>query len=247
MKRLLKPSWVQILAGVLFVIGSVIGMLSEGIFKTFMSNDVPFLTSVLASRYLSYVFFLFGYILLLIETRIKAIRISMMLAIGLVVMLSLIDYLIYSEYTEFSGLNYTAGRITNFVYNLLWVYIISILLQHKPLTNVGWLLMIAIVMIVHNGELLTAIVKDFLGFVKVDFADFTGFPYSLWENFIMTNLMATIAYYYMATSEVFNRHRLEYALEVDTSKVFSPFNKWMLAAIVTPVVITASLTIVYLF
>ena len=66
-------------------------------------------------------------------------------------------------------------------------------------------------------------------------------------KFILTDILGTIAYYYMATSEVFHRHRLDYPLDVDASKVYSPFNKWMLAAVVVPVVIAASLTVVYLF
>jgi len=247
MKRLLKPSWVQILAGVLLVIGAVMGMLENNIIETLMQNKVPFLTSVLVGENLSLALFLLGYILLLFETRIKAVRICMILSILSVLMLSLRGYLLYSDYSDTKVFNHMAWMLSGMVYNFLVVYIISILLKHKPMTNTGWIHVIAIVMIINNGEGLTRIATQYVDFVKVNLADFEGFPYSLWVKFILTDILGTIAYYYMATSEVFHRHRLDYPLDVDASKVYSPFNKWMLAAVVVPVVIAASLTVVYLF
>lgn len=156
MKRLLKPSWVQILAGVLLVIGSVMGMLEKNIIETLMQNKVPFLTSVLVGENLSLALFLLGYILLLFETRIKAVRICMIFSILSVLMLSLRGYLLYSYSSDTKVFNHTAW-ISGMVYNFLVVYIISILLKHKPMTNTGWIQVIAIVMIMNNGEILTCL------------------------------------------------------------------------------------------
>lgn len=222
------------------------GLLTENILVTLMRSNVDILTSGLIAYNLCYVFFLLGYILLLFETRIKAIRICMILAIFLCLMLSLTVYLIFSKTLSGETAELTSN-VFNVVYNLLWVYIIAILLQHKPLTNVGWIQVIAIVMIMQTTFVLTNIVAKHVDFVKINLTDFSGFPYSMWGKYILANILGTIAFYYMATSEVFHRHRLDYTLDVNTSRVYSPFNKWMLSAVVVPVVVVASLIVVYQF
>lgn len=250
MKKTLKPTPLQIAAAILLAFSDLVVLIAPLFDQTFANNGISWELSSFIKRATNELLFLPGLLIIALLAKEKPVRVAMICGLVIELIGIILSYDVCTRITE-------AGEYSLGIYNLdvsrniiscfIWVWILSVIIRDKKLTDVGWIQILPIILTVNMSVSIFFLVLSNYALPGSDtlmqFMFTDNFVYKLWFTF-GTPVLHMIGYYYLATSELFNN---KYSNENATSgwKAYSPFNKWMAAAFIVPVVIFSLTLLVY--
>lgn len=251
MKQSIKPSSIQKVAGILLVIALCVQLASLLLNNVFRDNGFSFAMTFLYSNLTYTIIFFMGLSILAFLTKEKPVRFA--LIVGMII--NIID--LAAGYYVCTKIEIARGEVTNDIYNLdifhviintfVWVWLFSVILRGKSLSRMGWIQMLPIILIINLGLYVFGLVDSNIDYPGKDFMTensfFANFVYRFWISYIMP-FFRMIGFYFFATSELFNKQYSTESTNVGW-KSYSPFNKWMVAALIAPIIIIPLTILVY--
>ena len=250
MEKALKPTPLQVIAGIILILAECLQIIAPLFDQTFADNGISWEFARFIKGTSVDALYVIGFLILMLMARETPVRVALICGIVVEFIGIAFNYYIYTRI-------YEAGDITLAIYTLdvshtiisciFWIWVFSVIIRDKRMPDIGWIQILPISLVAALSISVFFLVDSYYALpgdntiALFPFND--NFMYKLWFLYVIP-VFRMIGYYFLATCKLFNKG---YSDEnaITGWKAYSPFCKWLAAAIIVPAVISSLTILVY--